>query len=116
MEKGPEFFGQLENRLAEAYQRYSESLPIESDIDTEVEIECFYPELNAAEYTCIAGDEKTELHVFAEEKDDYVLASFLREDHETDLRFLNVLQILEEVSSPTERRGENGETFIYEIS
>lgn len=101
----------MEDYLSEAYQNYSESIPADKSPEPEVEMTEVYPELNAALYRCSLGDEVKEVHVFTEEIEGQIMAAFLTEDR--DLRFLNILQSLEEVSSPESRKGENGETFMY---
>lgn len=106
----------MEDYLASAYQQYSESLPLEGETVSEVEMTEFYPEMRAALYRCRVGEEETEVHVFAEKREGYMMASFLTDGADKDLRFLNILQFLEEVSSPETREGENGETFLYAFS
>ena len=59
----------MDEHLSGAYKQYSERLPTEEDLDSEVEIADFYPEMKAALYRCSLGDEE-KVRVFAEKRED----------------------------------------------
>lgn len=116
MESGLDFFGELEEHISEAYERYTEVFPAENDFEPEVELKEYYPEMKTAFYRCSVDDRKTEFWVAAEENEERLLASFITGELASETQYLNILELLEDISEPKKRLGERGETFVYSLS